>query len=137
VVDITANLARYRALSHAIQEGLAASVHDCSDAGLGTAIAETALAGDLGIELDLGKVAREGIDRDDVLLFSESAGRFVVTVGPENAARFEEIMAGTSFARAGLVTAERRVVIRGLAGGIVVDLVLAEVSDAWRKPLLF
>ena len=72
----------YEALGRAIQAGLVASCHDCSDGGLGVALAETAFAGGLGLTVDLRAVPAEGIGRDDELLFSESQSRFVVTVRP-------------------------------------------------------
>ncbi len=137
VVDIATNLRRYRALARAIHNGLAASVHDLSDAGLGTALAESALAGDLGMEIELGNVACEGVDRDDFLLFSESAGRFVVTVRPQDAEAFEKAMAGTVCARVGRVTEERRLVVRGLSGKVVIDCALNDMWEAWRRPLMF
>ena len=34
--------------------------------------------------IDLRKVPAEEVDRDDVLLFSESSGRFIVTLDPAN-----------------------------------------------------
>lgn len=43
----------YRKFYHAIQEGLIRSCHDCSDGGLGVALAETAFAGGFGMEIDL------------------------------------------------------------------------------------
>jgi phosphoribosylformylglycinamidine synthase II len=137
MVDIAGNLARYRALAAATGQGLTASIHDLSDAGLGTAAAETALAGDLGIEIDLGALVREGVERDDYLLFSESAGRFVVTVDPADADRFEKIMKDTQVARVGRVTEEKRVVVRGLSGQVVIDLALDNVREAWQRPLMF
>jgi phosphoribosylformylglycinamidine synthase II len=137
VVDIESNLRRYRALTRAIADGLLASVHDLSDAGLGTAAAESALAGDLGIQIDLAAVVREGIDRDDFLVFSESAGRFVVTVTSEDAERFEKIMAGTTFARVGKVTEDKRLIVRGLSGNNVIDLALDDIREAWQRPLMF
>ena len=69
------------------QKGSVASCHDCSDGGLGVALAETAFAGALGMEVDLRKVPSSGVDRNDFLLFSESQSRFVVTVHPENQSR--------------------------------------------------
>jgi phosphoribosylformylglycinamidine synthase subunit PurSL len=136
-VDIPGNATRYRALSRAISDGLTASVHDLSDAGLGAAAAETALAGDLGMEIDLATVVREGTDRDDYLLFSETAGRFLVTVKPDAAGAFEKTMAGTACARVGRVTEQRRLVVRGLSGGVVIDLSLDDICEAWRRPLMF
>jgi len=136
-VDIAANLARYRALTRAIAGGLVASVHDLSDGGLGTAAAETAIAGDLGMAIDLSAVAREGVDRDDFLLFSETAGRFLVTVRSDDAAAFENAMAGTVCARAGRVTEAKRLVMKGLSGAVAVDCSLGDIVKAWRNPLMF
>ena len=133
-VDIEGNLTRYRALTRAIGRGLAASAHDLSDAGLGTALAETALAGGLGMEIELAAVVREGVDRDDFLLFSESAGRFVVTVKPDDAGAFEEVMAGTVYARVGRVTEQRRLVIRGLSGAVVIDCPLDDLQESLAAP---
>ena len=62
----------YKKLHSAMMEGLIASCHDCSDGGLGIALAESAFAGGFGMEVDLSKVPAEGIERDDYLLFSES-----------------------------------------------------------------
>jgi phosphoribosylformylglycinamidine (FGAM) synthase-like enzyme len=47
------------------------------------------MGGELGLTVDLTQVPSEGVDRDDTLLFSESAGRFIVTVAPDNQAAFE------------------------------------------------
>ncbi len=46
----------YTALSRAMEAGLVASCHDCSDGGLGIALAETAFAGGLGLTVDLSSV---------------------------------------------------------------------------------
>ncbi len=49
-VDTKEAMKLYRALHKAIKAGLVASCHDCSDGGLGVALAETAFAGGLGLE---------------------------------------------------------------------------------------
>jgi hypothetical protein len=36
-----------------------------------------AMGGNLGLQVDAGQIPREGANRNDILLFSESAGRFV------------------------------------------------------------
>ncbi|MCP4644428.1 MAG: phosphoribosylformylglycinamidine synthase, partial [bacterium] len=76
-VDPAAARRLYEALSAAIAQGLVASCHDCSDGGLGVALAESAFSGGFGMALDLS-----GIDvaNDAVALFSESQSRFVATV---------------------------------------------------------
>ena len=65
------------------------AVHDCSTGGLGVALSEMALSGDLGAEIDPSQIpVAEKLD-DFELLFSESHGRFIVTVKEE---ALEEIM---------------------------------------------
>jgi phosphoribosylformylglycinamidine (FGAM) synthase-like enzyme len=127
----------YQALGRTIQAGLVASCHDCSDGGLGVALAETAFAGGLGLTLDLRAVPMEGIGRDDELLFSESQSRFVVTVHPDAREAFEAALAGSAFARIGKVTTEEVLRIDGLGGKRIVDEELAALKAAWQKTLAF
>jgi phosphoribosylformylglycinamidine synthase len=125
----------YRALERAVRHGLVASCHDCSDGGLGVALAETAFAGGLGLRADLAGVNREGVEREDWLLFSESQGRFVITVHPEHQAAFEGQMAGAPLARVGDVTVERVLVVKGLQGREVVRAPIDSLREAWKRPL--
>ncbi len=125
----------YRGLENAIRRGWVASCHDCSDGGLAVALAETAFSGGLGIEADLSGVAMDRVGRDDELLFSESPGRFVVTVRPEHAGAFEEALAGTAFAPAGTVTADPVLVLHGIDGRPVVNARIDELKRAWQAPL--
>jgi phosphoribosylformylglycinamidine synthase II len=127
----------YEALSGAIRKGLAASCHDCSDGGLGIALAEVAFAGGLGMEVDLRRVPATGVDRNDLLLFSESQSRFVVTVHPENQKAFEEALKGNSFAQVGRVSAGRDFTITGLRGAVIVRADIDELKEAWKKPLMW
>jgi hypothetical protein len=76
--------------------------------GLAVHLALVAMGGELGLEVDLAKVPSAGIDRDDTLLFSESAGRFVVTVAPDNQDAFEAAFAGQPIANVGRVAEMRR-----------------------------
>ena len=131
------NARLYRAVYRAIQDGCVASCHDCSDGGLGVALAETAFAGDLGMQVDLQKVPQEGIDRDDLLLYSESTGRLVVTVPPDKAPAFEKLLAGTACARVGTVSGEKKLVVTGLSGKTIIDEPIAGLKEAWRKTLDF
>jgi len=137
VVRAADNLRLYRALHAAMVRGLVASCHDCSDGGLGVALAESAFAGGLGCAADLSLVPADAPDlRDDELLFSESTGRFVVSVAPENAAAFEEALAGLPVARVGETITSDRIDLR-LARGGAVSWSLAECFSAWHAPLAF
>lgn len=137
VPKVNAQKARalYQALSQAIQQGLVASCHDCSDGGLGVALAETAFGGALGMEVDLGKVPSPYKWRNDTLLFSESASRFVVTIHPEQKKRFEECLAGNVFAEIGIVAGHDYLNITGLNGQKIVAANIFELKESWQKPL--
>jgi phosphoribosylformylglycinamidine synthase len=127
----------YRALSRAIDSGLVASCHDCSDGGLGIALAEVAFAGGYGMDIALSDVPREGITRDDYLLFSESQSRFVVTISPDAKEAFEEIMAGHTCARIGTVTSEGIFRVAGMNGATILEESIASLKEAWQNPLDF
>ena len=129
--------ALYIALSGAIQKGLVASCHDCSDGGVGVALAETAFAGGLGMLVNLDLVPSPGVDRDDILLFSESQSRFVVTISPAVKEPFEEIMKGMSISQVGTVLEEGLLKINGIRGNRIVEEDIDELKAAWQKPLDF
>ena len=123
-------------LSRATSSGIVTACHDLSEGGLGVALAEMAIAGRLGVTIRLGQVALgETVDRDDVVLFSESNSRFLVTVSPERTGRFEEIMGEASLGLIGEVTAMGRLVVYGLRGDKIVDRSIEELRTAWQEPL--
>jgi phosphoribosylformylglycinamidine synthase len=127
----------YRRLGQAIQEGLVASCHDCSDGGLGVAVAESAFAGGLGAEIDLSRVPAEAVIRDDELMFSESQSRFIATIRPENRATFENILGDSTFAAIGVVTHDGLLKVKGLAGSVIAEQGISSLKEAWQKPLSF
>ncbi|MEA5113946.1 MAG: phosphoribosylformylglycinamidine synthase subunit PurS [Geobacteraceae bacterium] len=138
IVDPVSALKRYRAYSAAVGKGLVASCHDLSDGGLAVALAETAFAGGLGLNIDLSRVVFSGVAcdrRDEVLLFSESASRHLVTVRPENQAKFEETMAGNCFSRIGIVSDDPMLTITGLRGSVVLKGDINDLKEAWQSPL--
>jgi phosphoribosylformylglycinamidine synthase II len=121
----------YKALSAAIEEGLVSSAHDVSDGGLAVAFAECSLGFGLGAELDIGSVAAT-TGREDAVLFSESAGRFIVSVKPADAARFEAAMAGTVMRKAGRVRGDKRFMIKRGEEVLVNDSV-EDIRSAYNK----
>jgi phosphoribosylformylglycinamidine synthase II len=125
----------YRLLEKAMRLGLVASCHDCSDGGLGVALAETAFAGGLGIEARLDRAIMEDISRDDYLLFSESQGRFVITVAPENRSAFERTLEGAPLALVGQVIAEPELRLWGMDGSLILREKIDELREAWKRPL--
>lgn len=125
----------YNALSSAIENGLVRSCHDCSDGGLGVALAETAFAGGLGMRIDLRAVPTQNLGRDDFILFSESQSRFVVTVSPEKKDAFEKALAGNVFGAVGEVAADTRFEVVGLSGEVILGADVNDLKESWQKPL--
>ena len=71
-----------------IQNGLIDFVHDCSKGGIGTALAELAISGNIGINIDLKKIPNR-CKSDDFLLFSETHSRFIIgSSNPDKIKRF-------------------------------------------------
>jgi phosphoribosylformylglycinamidine synthase II len=123
-------------LSAAMDKGFVKACHDLSEGGIGVAAAEMAFAGGLGMTLNLDKVPLgEPINRNDNILFSESNTRFLVEVAPEDKQRFERAMKGATFAAIGEVTQDSKLEIYGVNGEKVVSSPIAELKEAWQKPL--
>lgn len=124
----------YRALAKAIDERLVASAISATKGGLGVALAKTLIAGQLGAEIDLSKVPKEGVGRDDILLFSESQSRIIVTVAPKNKEKFEKQMTGTDFATIGEVKDTDKIVIKGLSGQKIKEKI-ADLEKSYKETL--
>jgi phosphoribosylformylglycinamidine synthase subunit PurSL len=124
------------ALSKATAKGIVKACHDMSEGGIGVAAAEMAFAGGLGMALDLKNVPLgEQIERDDFILFSESNTRFLAEIAPEDKDAFEKTMNGVDFAEIGKVTAGKKLVVNGIKGQAVLETDIAELKEAWQKPL--
>jgi phosphoribosylformylglycinamidine synthase len=124
----------YRALHRAISKERVASVHGIYRGGLGVHLAMVAMGGNLGMTVDLGLVPCDPLDRNDVILFSESAGRFIVTIDAENRKSFEKIFKGLPCACIGTVTHDARFIITGMDKRPMINLSVQELKDAWKKP---
>ena len=80
---------------------------------------------------------------DFVLLFSESATRFVLEVPTECFAELVGLFDGLPLGRLGEVAAcdesmgiaSARLTVRGLAGSVVIDASVAALKAAWQRPL--
>ena len=133
-VDPEAFVALYRALGQAIDKELMASAHGIYRGGLGIHLALVAMGGNLGMEIDLGLVPADQIERNDVVLFSESAGRFIVTIDPDKKEEFEEHFKGIDFACVGTVTQQNHFVIKGIDGQILMNVSVQDLKAFWKKP---
>ncbi len=135
-VNIPEARQRYQKLHKAIIQGLIRSVHDLSDGGLAVAAAESAFAGGFGISLDLRKLpVTETLKqkmRDDYILYSETASRFIVTVAPDKKQEFETAMKDTIYAQIGIVKGTNLEII-GIEGTKIVDENIEELKKSWQQ----
>ncbi len=126
----------YEKLAEAISQGLVSACHDCSEGGLGAALAEMSLAGELGFYLDVRKALLSADLRNeartDKVLFSESNGRFVVEVSPRAKRGFLSCLKGMPVSCIGQVREGKRLQITGMEGKTYAWSV-SEVEKAWRN----
>jgi phosphoribosylformylglycinamidine synthase subunit PurSL len=124
----------FAAMHEAITRGLVRSCHDLSEGGLAVAIAEMAFAGGLGATVRLSELSGDGDDQ--VLLFSETPSRFLVEVEPASAGALEALFTAASIPcrRIGEVAATDRLTISGSRESLV-DVPLADLKEAWQRPL--
>ena len=135
VLDPKKAIKSYRALYQAVRRGLVRSIHDMSDGGLGVALAESSFGGGLGARIDLEKLAYEGVERDDFVLFSETPCRFLISVKPANGEFFEKCMDGFELSRIGETTSNSILLVNGLNGLTIANIDVRELKKAWQAPL--
>lgn len=135
-VDTQGARSLYEALAEAMDRGLVNACHDCSDGGFAVAAAEMAFAGGLGMNLDLRSMPRASeVTRNDTLLFSETASRFVVTVPPAHGELFRNKMPDGACGNIGVVRQDPSFAVTGLGGEVVLASTIYELKDAWQRPL--
>ncbi|GJM69501.1 hypothetical protein HMSSN036_17170 [Paenibacillus macerans] len=121
------------AVLEAIQGGLVRSAHDLSEGGLAAALAESCISGGLGANVD---VASGGL-RADVLLFSESQSRILLSASPDKADALERLVAerGVPVARIGSVAgaaAEGAGLAIAVDGASVLNKPVEQLKRIWE-----
>ena len=133
-IDLGLEAAVQRCCLGAIRACLVRSAHDCSDGGLAVALAESCMAGGLGLECEAGALERL-LQRDgcrvDAILFGESQSRIVLSLDESHLHALERLAgeAGVPLAVLGTVGGERF----RLGGWI--DMPVSEMRDAWSDAL--
>jgi len=141
-VDVPTARSTMQAISHAIRLGIIQSCHDLSEGGLAVAAAEMSLAALLGLSIDIEQVPHLPDElrhqppdiRNTILLFSESASRFLVEVSPGQKEAFEDHMrahAVNAIACIGSVTHTGRFEVRNGAQHLI-DLTVSDLQAAWK-----
>ena len=122
---------------------LMASCHDLSDGGLCVALAEMAIGGGLGADINLEEVPLQ--DSDTVaqpndfmsllsVAFAETPGRFLIEVKEEDVPEVEQILRGSTWSWIGSVTNDNLLTIRGDKNSIVSQTLVNKLATAWREP---
>ena len=124
----------YKTLSKAIKEDRVASAHGIYRGGLLVHLALMAMGGDLGMDIDLSNLPMAESLRNDAMLFSESPGRFIVTVSSENEGAFNGLFSGMPCACIGNVTDAKHLIVKNSAAKELLNLSLSELKTAWKKP---
>jgi len=130
-IDLEKEAALQKAVIELIQQGLAESVHDCSDGGLAVALAEKAFALGVGARVNL---ASSGLPTEFVL-FGEDASRIVVSCDAINISRIKEVAGkfGIAADALGDTIAERLEI--SVDGRVVVSTAVDELNREYESAL--
>lgn len=122
--DLNEEYDNQKLVQNIIKEGLANSVHDVSEGGLGVAITESLFKKGLGFN---GKI---NISKEQ--LFAETQSRFVLTIDPINKDKFEKIT-GKKAEMIGHTTANHKINMQLNNGSLTGDIF--NLRNAWEDSL--
>ena len=121
------NVMLYKIYCTAAKKRLISSALPVSHGGLGVALAKKAIAGQMGLDIDLSSIDL----RTDKALFSESQGRILVTVAPQNVKDFEKAFKKFHHVRKiGHVAHSHKLKINN-----VLDVEINKLDEAYKAPL--
>jgi phosphoribosylformylglycinamidine synthase len=133
--DLAQEKALHDALRGWIQSGVVQSAHDCSEGGLAVTLVESCITQVegrdtprlIGAEVDLSGIP---VARLDALLFGETQGRVVISVGPQQASRVigQAKVLGIPARQIGVVGGEELVI---KTAGPELKWPVAELHDLW------
>ena len=125
--DAHENLRLYKLYARASRERLIASALPVGYGGLGVTLAKKSIAAQTGLDIDLSAFDM----RADKVLFSESTGRIVVTVAPQNRKAFEKNFKGFDQCHLiGSVAYSENFIIRD-----IMNVTVANLEEAYKAPL--
>ncbi|GAA5509267.1 phosphoribosylformylglycinamidine synthase subunit PurL [Novipirellula caenicola] len=126
----------FAAVHQAINKRLIRACHDLSEGGLAVAATEMAMAGGLGMSLNIDAICKaSGLSATEVM-FSESNTRFLCEVPSNQADAFAELFAKSAVTatRLGTMDDSGKLEIMTDAGSVL-SVALADAKAAWLKPL--
>ncbi len=132
-VDANRQFPVYTKLAHAIDEGLVASCHAIGRGGLAVHLALISMAGELGLDFSLDEVPADPGLMPLKIMYSESSGRFLVSVFPENRQAFEQILGDSPIGLAGRVTEQPVLTVTSM-GKTIIRENISELKSSWKRP---
>lgn len=125
-LDLDLEVSLQRACRRLVSEGVAHSAHDCSDGGLAVTLAESCIAGDVGLTVNA-----EVSGRWDAALFGETQSRIALSLSAADLPKLERICVeeGVPWVELG-ITGGQIMMIPGLLESSV-----AELRDSWQGGL--
>ena len=130
-LDLEKEAALQKAVIELIQQGLAESVHDCSDGGLAVALAEKTFATGVGARVNF---ASNGLPAE-FTLFGEDASRIVLSCDPANVLRIQQVAKKNGIGADVLgETIPGRLEI-SLNGQVVASAAVADLDQAYESAL--
>ncbi|MGC8976503.1 MAG: phosphoribosylformylglycinamidine synthase subunit PurL [Candidatus Ratteibacteria bacterium] len=113
-----------------IKNGVIKSCHDCSDGGLITSICEMMIGGNLGCKVDFSNVLSEEKEIE-IILFSESCGRFVVEIEKNKKDEFEKLFKD-EYSYIGEIIDDKK--IKGFWNSKkIFEISLSDIYKSWKK----
>lgn len=122
----------YYAMGKAITSESVASCISIERGGLGIAAAKSAIAGMIGAEIDISHIPGNKDVRSDYKLYSESQGRFLVSVNPECKKEFESLFKNLPFMLIGSVRNDNRFIIKNNNNSTLVETTIEELNSSYR-----
>ncbi|MBE9240466.1 phosphoribosylformylglycinamidine synthase subunit PurL [Synechocystis salina] len=133
-VDFDLEKVVQQACRYGIAQGWVNAAHDCAEGGLSVALAEMAIAAQLGAKINLSN----GDRRLDTLLFGESASRIVVAVTPEHQPVWEAYLTSQSFPwqLLGAVGSEQgNLTLLDGQNNPLIDLPVSALTEPWQTAI--
>ncbi|MDO8487322.1 MAG: phosphoribosylformylglycinamidine synthase subunit PurL [Candidatus Curtissbacteria bacterium] len=116
-------------ISQAVESGQILSCHDISEGGVATTLAEMAFGGGCGASINIAKITK---GRPDFVLFSETAGTFLVEV--ESVQIAKKAFAGVPHKIIG-ETQEEEIIEINAGQKTLLKTPIKKLKNAWQKPM--
>lgn len=123
-VDALKNRKLYINFYKCVKKNIISSAISVTRGGLGIALAKTAMAGMLGVEVSL---------KNNYILFSESQGRILVTIDPKNKKQFEQMMKKNALALIGTVINNQNIIIKNKEQKNIIHLDVQKALKAYKS----